>query len=196
MQILEENLVGGIFPLLREAILESSSFVINEPNKAPYDFVVLPIGERGSLLTPELLREVGRGLAETINTNFENFDYIVSPAPGGNMWGVQVALRLWKNLNILREETSHAPGEFAFERSTGYYVRQLYFNNFSKGDRVVLVDDVLSTTSTIDSILGAFKTVGVIPVGVAAIYAKSQKYKKMEEKYDVDIISLLEYIKK
>jgi adenine phosphoribosyltransferase len=72
-------------------------------------------------------------------------------------------------------------------RKTGYYQNNLYFNHFKKGDKIIIVDDVVSTGGTLKTILTALKNLGVTVVGVQVIFAKSEDYKKIEQEFKVPI---------
>ena len=133
------------------------------------------------------MKEISNGLYKSIKKNFSDFGYIVSPEPGGHTWGFLVALQLRKPINVLRYQPSYKTEEKEVPRKTGYYQHNLYFNGFKKGDKVLIVNDVVSTGGTLETIINALEKIGVKPVGVQVIYAKSDAYKKIEEKYSIPI---------
>ena len=87
------------YPLIRQAIATAKVVELSSSNQNPYLFCVFAFGEKGSYLTKELIEEVTGGLSESILQNFNDVDYLMSPAPGGHMWGSLVALRMGKDLN-------------------------------------------------------------------------------------------------
>jgi adenine phosphoribosyltransferase len=63
-------------------------------------------------------------------------------------------------LNIVRKRGYQLPGEIPVHQVTGYSKGQLFLNGVIPGDRVVIVDDVISTGGTIRALLGAIDKVG------------------------------------
>ena len=179
------------FAHIEEAVQNAKSIELTHSGTEVYKFKVLPFGERGTYLKHALIAEISEGLCSAIKKIFPDFDYIVSPEPGGHVWGVLVALQLQKSLNILRSSPTYEAKERAVNRKTGYYQHNLYFNHFKRGDRVLIVDDVVSTGGTLDTILATLIDLGVTPVGVQVVYAKSEEYKKIEAKYAISINGLL-----
>ena len=175
------------FPHLRAAIERAKVIELPQPGSKTYKFRTFAFGERGTMVDHNLVEEVSDGLCASIRENFEDFDYIVAPEPGGHTWGILVASKLGKSINILRSQPSYEESETEVQRKTGYYQQNLYFNHFQSGDKVLVIDDVVSTGGTLDTILETFGSIGVIPIGVQVIYAKSDDYKKLEQKHSIPI---------
>jgi len=144
------------FPELKKAIESARAIEISQAG-GKYKFKILAFGERGTKLNANLIKEINFGLTESIKQNFSDFDYIISPEPRGHMWGLLVASELGKPINILRTQPSYGTNETEVARRTGYYQHNLYFENFKKGDKVLILDDVISTGGTISVILETLK---------------------------------------
>jgi adenine phosphoribosyltransferase len=61
---------------------------------------------------------------------------------------------------IVRKRWYGLPGEIAVHQTTGYSKGELYMNGVKKGDRVVIVDDVISTGGTMRALVGALNIAG------------------------------------
>ena len=175
------------FPELRKAIDSAKVIELPQSGLKTYKFKTFAFGERGTKITAELLKEIVEGLCESIKQNFLAFDYIVSPEPGGHTWGSLVALKLGKPINLLRTNPSYEEGELEVPRKTGYYQHNLYFNHFKRGDKILIVDDIVSTGGTLKTILGKLKSQGIKVVGVQVIFAKSDDYQGIEKEFSVKV---------
>ncbi|MBU3913550.1 MAG: phosphoribosyltransferase [Nanoarchaeota archaeon] len=175
------------FPELRKSIDSARVIELPQSGSKTYKFKTFAFGERGTKITAELLKEIVEGLCGSVKQNFPNFDYVVSPEPGGHTWGSLVALKLGKPINLLRTNPSYEDGELEVPRKTGYYQHNLYFNHFKKGDRVLIVDDVVSTGGTLKTILSKLKSQGIMVMGVQVIFAKSEDYQKIEKEFSVKV---------
>ncbi len=67
---------------------------------------------------------------------------------------------------VLRKRRYDLPGETVVHAKTGYGEGDLHINDVSPGDRVVVVDDVVSTGSTLTSVLDALAALDVTVQGV------------------------------
>jgi adenine phosphoribosyltransferase len=92
-----------------------------------------------------------------------------------------------KSINILRYSPSNVPDEKQVPRKTGYYQHNLYFSNFKEGDKVIIVDDIISIGGTLITIIDTLLKLNVKIIGIQAIYAKTQNYKRIEERYKIPI---------
>src|SRR3989344_10593 len=167
------------FPHLKYAIREAKTIELPQLGRKKYLFKTFSFGERGARLSAELLREITQGLLSSIKKNFPKFDYIASPEPGGHTWGSIVAYSLGKAINTVRSNPSYSRGEIEIRRETAYYHHNLYFSHFKKGDKVLIVDDIVSSGGTLETLLSTLKKLGVVVIGVQVIYAKTDVWKKL-----------------
>jgi len=69
-------------------------------------------------------------------------------------------------MTIMRKREYKLPGEVAVHQTTGYSKGELYLNGVYAGDRVVIVDDVISTGGTMKALLKALEIAGAEVVDV------------------------------
>lgn len=166
---------------LNSSIHSARTVKIVKDSKNAYDFKLYPFGERGTYIEPKLTEEITEHLTQSITEQFPAFDYIVSPEPGGHTWGMLAAYRLRKPINILRLSTDlYEDFQICVRRETAYNENYICFDGFNEGDRVLLLDDVISSGSTIRAIAAQLKQMGIQLVGVQAILAKGEHYLKLE----------------
>lgn len=156
-----------------------------------YVFNAFSVGERGKNLTPELIDEVLKGLVHNIRQSKVIFDYIVTLDPGGNQWALLVANELKKPLNIIRSSPSGHKDEFKIRQDSKIHQRELYFSGFKKGDRVIIVDDIISSGDTLTITIGALKEIGVNVNSIFVIMTKGDNYIDVQQAAEVPVHTLI-----
>ena len=173
---------------LNESISRARNVILYKNSKTTYNFKLYPFGERGTFIEPELIHEITDNLSESIVTSFPEFDYIVSPEPGGHTWGMLAAYKMKKPMNILRLSTEeYKEFKVCIKRETAYNENYIYFDGFNKNDRVLILDDVISSGATIRAIVNQLLKMDVHLVGIQVILVKGEHYKQLAEDYGVPI---------
>ena len=134
--------------------LESSPIV----PRGEYNYFIHPITDGVPCLDPAVLREVGSAMLKVLD--LERIDKIVVAEAMGIHIGTVLSLMTDIPLNIVRKREYRLPGEIAVHQTTGYSKGELYLNDICPGNRVVIVDDVISTGGTIRALLGALERAG------------------------------------
>lgn len=154
-----------------------------------YHYFVHPITDGIPRMDPQILNEVSAAF-ESIG-NFD-CDCIIAPEAMGIPLGISLSLRKNIPCNIIRKRKYGLPGETAVSKSTGYEESFVYINGIKKGDRVVIVDDVLSTGGTIRKIINALKNdIGAEVVDVLVVFEKTKNKDSIERETGVKIKTLL-----
>jgi len=65
-------------------------------------------------------------------------------------------------LVIIRKKMYGLPGEIEVSQVTGYSKSKIYLNGIKKGDRVIFVDDVVSTGGTAIAVMKALEAAGAV----------------------------------
>ncbi len=109
--------------------------------------------------------------------------------------GIPLATIVSLNMNIpftiIRKRKYDFPDEVSVEQATGYSNSKLYINGLKKGDKIVIVDDVLSTGGTLRAVLTALKKMGVVIKGVFIAVNKGNVAKEIMDESNVSIITLV-----
>lgn len=158
--------------------------------KGDYDYVIHPITDGVPEITPALLAEVTDAMQKQIE-RLRPIDRIVTM----EAMGIPLATRLSEKMNlpftIIRKRQYELPGEVSVEQVTGYSKSRLFINGLSKGNRIVIVDDVLSTGGTLKAVLSALKTMGVTVKGVFIAIDKGSVAQRIEQEFAVAIHTLV-----
>lgn len=135
-----------------------------------YQYFVHPITDGIPHLEPALLREIVVGIIRC--ADLAGVEKIVTPAAMGIHIGTAVSLATDIPLVVVRKRSYGLPGEVAVHQVTGYAEGELFLNGVEAGDRVLVVDDVVSTGGTLRAILEALEEVGAEVADVVTVITK------------------------
>jgi len=139
-------------------------------DKDGYSYLVHPISNCVPTLDPGLLREV---VVKTIRkANLEDVDKIVTPAAMGIHISTAVSLMTDIPLVVIRKREYGLEGEVALAKQTGYSEGEMYINDVREGDRVLLLDDLISTGGTMRAIVEALEDIGADIVDIVIAIRK------------------------
>jgi adenine phosphoribosyltransferase len=152
--------------LLRQSLLDAPII-----EKGDYHYFVHPISDGVPMLEPELLREIVIRIIR--KAEIENVDKIVTPAAMGIHISTAVSLMTDIPLVVIRKRSYGLDGEVSLAKQTGYSEGEMYINDVDAGDRVLVIDDVLSTGGTMRAILDALTEIGTEVADVVAVIKKA-----------------------
>lgn len=158
--------------------------------KGDYYYVVHPITDGVPNIKPELLREIIGELQKLI-ADCGKIDKIVTVEAMGIPLATPLSLDLNIPFTIIRKKSYGLQGEVSVEQVTGYAKSKLYINGLNKGDKIVIVDDVLSTGGTLRAVIKALQTLGVIIKGVFIVIDKGNVAEKIKNESNVNIHTLV-----
>jgi len=126
-------------------------------DKDGYEYLVHPISNGVPMLDPELLREVVVGVTRAADLDV---DKIVAPEAMGIHIATALSLQTDIPLVVIRKRQYGLDGEVALHQTTGYSESEMYINDVEEGDRVLILDDLLSTGGTLAAVTGALDDIG------------------------------------
>ncbi len=151
---------------LRKSLLEAPIY-----KRGEYNYFIHPITDGVPEVRPDLIREVVTHIIRTANLDV---DKIVTIEAMGIHIGTGLSLFTDIPLVIIRKRKYGLPGEIEVSQVTGYSKGQLYLNGISPGDRVIIVDDVISTGGTALATLAALKVAGAEVVDFVAVIERGE----------------------
>jgi adenine phosphoribosyltransferase len=154
-----------------------------------YPYFVHPITDGIPLGRPDVLNEVLEALAKA--GDWTRCDKIVTAESMGFPLATGLSLRVNKPYVFIRKRQYGLPGEVSLKQTTGYSRTDMFVNNIHQGDRVVFVDDVISTGGTLVAIVRALRSIGAEIVDVLVVFEKTREKARMEKELRVRIKSLL-----
>ncbi|WP_276271504.1 hypoxanthine/guanine phosphoribosyltransferase [Haloarcula litorea] len=159
---------------LKESLLEAPII-----EKDGYHYFVHPISDGVPMLRPELLREIVIKIIR--KAELENVDKIVTPAAMGIHLSTAVSLMTDIPLVVVRKRQYGLDGEVALSQVTGYSENEMYVNDVYEGDRVLVLDDVLSTGGTLAALTGALEDIGADICDIVCVIKKADGENKLDE---------------
>jgi adenine phosphoribosyltransferase len=132
--------------------------------RGDYNYFIHPITDGVPIVEPALLREVCCAMLKVLDIS--GVDKIVVVEAMGIHIGSVLSVMTDIPMTIVRKREYKLPGEVAVHQTTGYSKGELYINGIRNGDRVVVVDDVVSTGGTLRALLAALTIAGADVVDV------------------------------
>lgn len=154
-----------MYGLLEKSFLESLIIKRNE-----YPYFINPISDGVPIVDPALLKEVVNGMIDVCEFKC---DVILAPEAMGISLATALSLRLDIPYSIIRKRRYGIPGEIQVYRDTGYSSGNIYINGLKRGDRVVIVDDTLSTGGTIRALISSLISHGIEIADVLVVFDKT-----------------------
>lgn len=154
-----------------------------------YEYFVHPITDGIPLGRPEVLDEVLTELARI--GDWSRCDKIVTAESMGFPLAAGLSLRVRKPYVFIRKRQYGLPGEVSLKQLTGYSKTDMFINNIQRGDRVVFVDDVISTGGTLIAIVNGLRALGAEVVDAIVVFEKTREKDRMERELDLPIKTLL-----
>lgn len=157
-------------------------------NMGDYPYFVHPITDGIPHMDPQVLQEVIDRIMVIADLRC---DYLVTAEAMGIPLVVPVSLRTGIPYNIVRKRRYGLPGEVSVLQVTGYSQRELYINGLARGDRVVVMDDVISTGGTLRALIVALRRMGVEVVDVVVVVEKGDCRADIERELRIGIKTLV-----
>lgn len=156
-------------------------------DKGGYQYFVHPLTDGIDAIDPALLREIvaeAKGLVET------RVDRILTVEAMGIPFATALSLETGVPVTVVRKRAYGFPGEVEIGQSTGYSKGRLYVNGLKRGDRVLFVDDVISTGGTLAPLLRALAGMGVEVADILILIEKGEGKAQVEREFGVRIQAL------
>lgn len=121
-------------------------------DRGGYPYFVHPITDGVPRLEPELLAEVVDGLYALMP---DDVDLLLAPEAMGIPLATALGVATGLPVAVARKRPYGLEGEVPAEQTTGYGEAVLHLNDVAPGERVVVVDDVVSTGGTLRALSSA-----------------------------------------
>jgi adenine phosphoribosyltransferase len=153
-----------------------------------YHYFIHPVTDGIPSMDPGMLEEV---LDEIYESCEFGCDLIVGAETMAIPLMAPLSLMTGIPYNIIRKRRYGLPGEVSVKQVTGYSSKDLYINGVSSGDRVVIVDDVVSTGGTLRALVTALRAIGAEIMDIVIVVEKTDHLEELEEELGIAIKTLV-----
>ena len=172
--------------MLEEVIksLENSPIV----KKGEYNYFVNPISDGVPAMEPKMLKESTEAVRKHADLDV---DKIVAVEAMGIHLATALSLATDIPFVVIRKRQYGLEGECEVYQKTGYGSSNLYINDLHPGEKILLIDDVVSTGGTLVALIDTLTDLGLELKSVVAVIEKGKGRKIVEEKTDLKILSIV-----
>lgn len=156
--------------------------------KGEYNYFVHPVSDGIPAMKPEVLKEIVAIIKEKADLNI---DKIVCVEAMGIHLATALSIETGIPFVVVRKREYGLPGEVPVFQKTGYSEQNLYINALEKGERILLIDDVVSTGGTYIAIIKALKKMGVEIVDAIAVIEKGEGKKIVENETNCPLMTIV-----
>ena len=147
--------------------------------KGEYPYFIHPISDGIPRMEAEVLR-APRDLIVSM-VDWSQIDLIVSVEAMGLPLLAAVGEATGKPTVVIRKRSYGMEGEVRVDVSTGYSSSTAYINDISPGERLLIVDDVISTGGTLEPLLESLEGMGAILKDVIVAIEKGEGRVRLSE---------------
>lgn len=159
---------------LKKSLLDAPVF-----KRGEYDYFIHPITDGVPEIRPDLIREVTANIVRIANLDV---DKIVTVEAMGIPIGIVLSILCDIPLVIIRKRKYGLPNEIEISQVTGYSRSQLFLNGINRGDRVIVVDDVISTGGTLQATLDSLKMAGAEVIDTVIVVERGDGAERLRAK--------------
>ena len=163
--------------------------------KGDYPYFIHPISDGIPRMEAEVLRAT-RDLIVSI-VDWSEIDLIVSVEAMGLPLLAAVGEVTGKPTLVIRKRPYGMEGEVRVDVSTGYSQSTAYINDISPGERILVVDDVISTGGTLEPILDSLEGMGAILQDIVVAIEKGEgreRLSKERQEWPIRTLAKIEII--
>lgn len=153
-----------------------------------YPYIIHPLLDGVPRVDPEMLREWTHWAKD--QSILDKATVLLAPEAMGIHLAVPLSLETGIPYVVARKRSYGLDGETIAYCETGYGTACIHVNDITSDDRVVIVDDVISTGGTLTAIVNTVKSLGARVEGVLAPINKGDGADTVRQKADVPVCTM------
>lgn len=138
--------------------------------KGEYRYIINPITEQEPALHPSILDDCANKLMEKMN--WRGATKVLTAEAMGIPITTAISLKTGIPMVIATRRLKRTSDEIEVEYICGYEKGYLHINNIKPEDKVLIIDDLISTAGTIISMIEGLKRIGAGIVDIGTIFNK------------------------
>ena len=174
-----------------EALQKLQNSVIEAPVvwRGDYPYFIHPLTDGVPRQTSDLLSATRDLLLHRVD--WDEVDLILSVEAMGLPLASVLSVATGIPTVVARKRSYGLEGERIIDQSTGYSKGEIWINDVNPGERVLVVDDVISTGGTMEPVIDALIDMGVKLSGVWTIFEKDRGMQNLIDKHGWPLHSLV-----
>lgn len=174
-----------------EALQKLQNSVLEAPVvwRGDYPYFIHPLTDGVPRQTSDLLSATRDLLLHRVD--WDEVDLILSVEAMGLPLASVLSVATGIPTVVARKRSYGLEGERIIDQSTGYSKGEIWINDVNPGERVLVVDDVISTGGTMEPVLDALIDMGVKLSGVWTIFEKDRGMQNLIDKHGWPLHSLV-----
>ena len=149
--------------------------------KGDYPYFIHPITDGVPRLEPNVLQAIV-DLTEPL-VDWDNIDIILGIEAMGLPLTAPLAMRTGVPMVIARKRNYGLEGEVQINQQTGYSKGSIYLNDIKAGERIAIIDDVLSTGGTMRSVIEGVKQTKASIENIVIVVEKGDGMQNLKQDY-------------
>ena len=145
--------------------------------KGDYPYFIHPISDGIPRMDAKVLRATRDLIVESVD--WSKVDLIVTVEAMGLPLLAAVGDATGKPTVVIRKRSYGMDGKTKVDVATGYSQSTVYINDINPGERILIVDDVISTGGTLEPLLETLENMGVILQDIVIAIEKGEGRKRL-----------------
>ena len=158
--------------------------------KGDYPYFIHPITDGVPRMNPDVLTAITELVVDRVD--WSGVDILLGIEAMGLPLTAPLSMATGIPLVIARKRSYGLEDEVEIDQSTGYSKGAMYLNDLKQGERVAILDDVLSTGGTLEAVIEGVRRAGAEVVEIIAVVEKGGGLRRLQDLYpDLRIPSLV-----
>ncbi|MFZ8906005.1 MAG: hypoxanthine/guanine phosphoribosyltransferase [Poseidonia sp.] len=158
--------------------------------KGDYPYFIHPITDGVPRMNPDVLTAITELVVDRVD--WSGVDILLGIEAMGLPLTAPLSMATGIPLVIARKRSYGLEDEVEIDQSTGYSKGAMYLNDLKQGERVAILDDVLSTGGTLEAVIEGVRRAGAEVVEIIAVVEKGGGLRRLQDLYpDLRIQSLV-----
>lgn len=156
--------------------------------KGEYNYFVNPISDGVPAMEPKMLRELSLAVKQHADLDV---DKIVAVEAMGIHLATALSLATDIPFVVIRKRQYGLEGEKEVYQKTGYGSSNLYINDLHPGEKILLIDDVVSTGGTFIALIRTLEDLGLDIKSIVAVIEKGEGKEIVKKETGREILSIV-----
>ena len=177
---------------MKEAMNQLRTSLQNAPViwKGDYPYFIHPVTDGVPRMDPDVLKAIVELTVERVD--WGQVDVLLGIEAMGLPLAAPLSMATGVPLVVARKRSYGLEGEVKIDQATGYSKGVMYLNDIKEGERVAILEDVLSTGGTLEAVIEGVHRAGAEVTEIVAVVEKGGGLKRLQEMHpDVRIQSLV-----